>query len=238
MENNGLSSIDYNRIYSLYQLAIKYFHAGDFNIEIKAHQIIESLYLEIKPFRQLILEMDKVVLSCAINEYLVNNGGLDYSKGDIFEQESCIVEATHIADALVDIFKLYETKSVYILGFDNLQEVSSKDLQLDSVINLQEEHHKAKPSKRGRQTKLFDSYLFKVDLDSLHKAMEGKAGKEAALIIRTALREGLINKPTFAAVEKEFGDIGNRSGYNKYMSDQYNFTEDEVAGARKQLGLE
>ena len=131
-------------------------------------------------------------------------------------------------DALDYVINVYKQTVQYVIEY-NTQQASNK---------AQEEHHKAKPSKRGRQTKLFDSYLFKVDLDSLHKAMEGKAGKEAALIIRTALREGLINKPTFAAVEKEFGDIGNRSGYNKYMSDQYNFTEDEVAGARKQLGLE
>ena len=182
--------------------------------------------------------MDKVLLSCAINEYLIKNGELDYNKGDIFEQESCIVKATHIADALVDIFKLYETKSAYILGFDNLQEVSSKDIQLDSIINLQEEHHKAEPSKRGRQTRPFVAYLTKGDLVSLHKAMDGKAGKDAALIIRTAIQGGLISKPTFTAVEKEFGHVGNRSGFNKYMSDKYFFTEDEITGAKKQLGLE
>ena len=130
-------------------------------------------------------------------------------------------------DALEYVLNVYKQSVQYVLEY-NSQQTSNK---------AQEEHPKAEPSKRGRQTKPFASYLAKGDLASLHKAMEGKAGKEAALIVRTAIQEGLISKPTFTAVKKEFGDIGNRSGYNKYMNDKYNFSEDEITGAKKQLGL-
>lgn len=64
--------------------------------------------------------------------------------------------------------------------------------------------------------------------------MKGKKGKEAALTIKVAIQIGWITKPTFKAVENEFGDIGNRSNYNKYINED-RFTNDEIDGMKNTL---
>jgi hypothetical protein len=73
-------------------------------------------------------------------------------------------------------------------------------------------------------------------LKALHRAMGGKKGKAAATFIRAAVKLGWMVKPTFKAVENEFGDIGNRSGFNKYMADDSRqITDEEIAGAMQAL---
>lgn len=55
-------------------------------------------------------------------------------------------------------------------------------------------------------------------LKKLHSLIDGRIGKGVALVILMATEKGwMINKPTFTQVREEFGDIGDRSGYYKYM---------------------
>lgn len=92
-----------------------------------------------------------------------------------------------------------------------------------------------KSTKRGRQSKPFKEYLQNEDkLHTLHSVMNGKTGKEAALAMKVATQIGWITKPTFKAVTDEFGDIGNRSNYNKYINGD-RFTKDEIEGMRNAL---
>ena len=66
--------------------------------------------------------------------------------------------------------------------------------------------------------------------------MDGKKGKAAAIIIKAAIRLGWMKRPTSTAVQKEFGDIGNVSGYNKYMSENdRQITDEEIAGTEREL---
>ena len=91
--------------------------------------------------------------------------------------------------------------------------------------------------KQGRQSKPFKKCLQNDDgfrLQRLHAVMKGKKGKEAALTIKVAIQIGWITKPTFKAVENEFGDIGNRSNYNKYINED-RFTNDEIDGMKNTL---
>jgi hypothetical protein len=66
-------------------------------------------------------------------------------------------------------------------------------------------------------------------LKKLHKCIVGNKGKEVAEIIRAAMKIGWIKKPTFTEVEKEFGNIGHKSGYNRYMVERG--LEDEIENA-------
>ena len=92
-----------------------------------------------------------------------------------------------------------------------------------------------KSTKRGRQSKPFKEYLQNEDkLHALHSVMNEKTGKEAALAMKVAIRIGWITKPTFKAVTDEFGDIGNRSNYNKYINGD-RFTKDEIEGMKNAL---
>ena len=50
----------------------------------------------------------------------------------------------------------------------------------------------------------------------------------------STIQIGWITKPTFKAVEDEFGDIGNRSNYNKYINED-RFTNDEIDGMKNTL---
>lgn len=71
-------------------------------------------------------------------------------------------------------------------------------------------------------------------LQEIHAKMNGKKGKDAALIILACIDKGWMMKPTFTQVSNEFGDIGCRAGYNKYLNACY-FTKEEIEGVKQSL---
>lgn len=84
---------------------------------------------------------------------------------------------------------------------------------------------------RGRPKDTFKDKMICSNTDKvlvrLHNLMYKKKGRDAALIITACLKEGIMTKPTFKQVSDEFGDIGNVSGYNRYMRDRP-FAEEEI----------
>lgn len=122
-----------------------------------------------------------------------------------------------------------------LLGVDIEQKNSSQgDIETTYENNLPSEQSKA--TKRGRQSKTFKDCLRQNGkLQTLHAIMNGKKGKEAALVMKVAVQIGWITKPTFKAVQDEFGDIGNRSNYNKYINENSRFTNDEIDGMKQTL---
>lgn len=54
-------------------------------------------------------------------------------------------------------------------------------------------------------------------INALREVLNGKRGRKAALIFTCAIELGLINRPSYLAAKAEFGDIGGRSNFNKYM---------------------
>ena len=105
----------------------------------------------------------------------------------------------------------------------------------------QQERQKSVTRRRGRPKKTIKELIENDEggkrLNALKKAMNGKKGKGAAIVIRAAKKLGwMIEPPTFIAVKEEFGDIGHASGYNKYMSEVGNqITVQEIADAKKAL---
>ena len=96
---------------------------------------------------------------------------------------------------------------------------------------------------KGKELKLKDNTLFEscilIDdkeqlLQKLHKLIDGKKGKFVANVIKVCCSVGIIVKPTYTQVRNEFGDIGAKSGYNKYMSYQYKNEDSE--SIKKALG--
>lgn len=94
---------------------------------------------------------------------------------------------------------------------------------------------------KGSTLKLFiqnilgDSQKKDRTLKALHNLIDGKKGKGVALVIHAACTANLIIKPTFTQVKNEFGDIGNASGYNRYMRETYVFTDRELDAIRSQF---
>lgn len=101
------------------------------------------------------------------------------------------------------------------------------------------EKKRSKPTRsKGRPKEtLKDKMIDDVDgnkLKKVHIVMDGKKGKDAALIILACINKGWMLKPTFTQVIKEFGDIGTQQNFVKYLQKE-KFTEDEIEGAINSL---
>ena len=117
------------------------------------------------------------------------------------------------------------------------QQQPENNREIADEKSLSGKQEKKEILKRGRRSKLFKDYLQNDDgskLQTLHDVMSGKGGKEVALVIKVAIQIGWITKPTYKAVADEFGDIGNRSNYNKYINGD-KFTSDEIVGIKAKL---
>lgn len=105
----------------------------------------------------------------------------------------------------------------------------------------QQERQKSVTRRRGRPKKTIKELIENDEggkrLKALHKAMDGKIGKAAAIVIKAAIKLGwIMERPTAKAVQDEFGDIGNVGGYNKYISENdRQITDEEIAGAKQAL---
>ena len=67
-----------------------------------------------------------------------------------------------------------------------------------------------------------------LNIPKLHALIDGKKGKAVALAIYCAAQLGIITQTDYNAVFDEFGDIGTRQNYNKYISNPQRFTQIEV----------
>jgi len=98
------------------------------------------------------------------------------------------------------------------------------------------------PKQRGRKAKPFiDCFVRETkqtDYDKVKALCENKQGKDLALVILVAIKEGMMSKPTFRTIEKDCVNIGSESGFNKYISSGYSaYTTVEIDGMKKLLGL-
>ena len=71
-------------------------------------------------------------------------------------------------------------------------------------------------------------------IEKLHSLIDGKRGKDVALYIVACIKLGKLTRPTYTQIVDEFGDIGSRAGYNKYL-DEKKFTTTELEGAMSQV---
>ena len=162
----------------------------------------------------------------------------------------------------IDLMKLQEISGLYLKSHRLITDidvyVGSRDLAQKYIDDLSKLDGQQQPEnnreiadekslsgkqekkeilKRGRRSKLFKKKKKNDDgskLQTLHDVMSGKGGKEVALVIKVAIQIGWITKPTYKAVADEFGDIGNRSNYNKYINGD-KFTSDEIVGIKAKL---
>jgi hypothetical protein len=92
--------------------------------------------------------------------------------------------------------------------------------------------------RKGRPTKPFKAIMLNDEdgehLKKIHAMMNGKSGKDAALIMLVCIKKGWITRPTFAQVEKEFGDIGSKQDFSKYLNES-RFAQYEIEGAINSL---
>lgn len=111
---------------------------------------------------------------------------------------------------------------------------NAMDLQQDRP-KQQQKGQPARGKGRPKET-LKDRMINDADgskLQKIHKVMNGKKGKDAALIILACIKKGWMLKPTSTQVAEEFGDIGTQQGFTKYL-DEKRF-KDEIEGAINSL---
>lgn len=73
-------------------------------------------------------------------------------------------------------------------------------------------------------------------LETLHTLIDGKKGKDIALVILVCINQGLMQKPTHIILTETFGDIGVKSGYNTaYSKGLENYLPQEINGIETKL---
>ena len=99
--------------------------------------------------------------------------------------------------------------------------ISNKlDRLSDSVEREQERRKAGRPRKSDDFSDCFkseDTEFNKELLEEMQMIAIGKIGKDFATHIQVAVNLDLIEKPTFKQCNDVFGDIGARTGYNRYM---------------------
>ena len=91
---------------------------------------------------------------------------------------------------------------------------------------------------RGRPKETFkDKMIDDADgkkLEKIHTIMRGKKGKDFSLLILACIKKGWITRPTYTQAANEFGEIGSKTGFNRYL-DERMFGEKEIMGAINSL---
>ena len=68
-------------------------------------------------------------------------------------------------------------------------------------------------------------------VNTLHSLIDGRKGKDVALVILVCVQHGLMKKPEHSLMKQTFGDIGAKSGYNLYYSKGLSaFSHEEIKG--------
>lgn len=96
-----------------------------------------------------------------------------------------------------------------------------------------------KPTRgRGRPKETFKDKMIDdangEKLQKIHTKLDGKKGKDASLIVLACIKKGWMTRPTYTQVKNEFGDIGSKTGYNKYLNENM-FAKEELEGAVNSL---
>lgn len=134
---------------------------------------------------------------------------------------------------------------VYVFNKERIRALKAlkEELLGRNAMDLQQEHpeqqQKGQPARgKGRPKEtLKDRMINDADgskLQKMHTVMNGKKGKDAALIILACIKKGWMQKPTFTEVTKEFGYIGTQQSFTKYLNEN-RFTKDEIEGAINSL---
>lgn len=141
---------------------------------------------------------------------------------------------------------LESVRDALVRQMQRTQETFLKDLMeigIDGIgpEPIDEPDHKPKPGKKGRgkPRKSFSSFVVdqsKADtvVTELRTRIGDKAGNDAYIILAAAVKAGILTRPSYNAVEEEFGHLGASSGYNKLMS-QIDMMEKELKPIIEQL---
>lgn len=142
-------------------------------------------------------------------------------------------------------------KSERISLYNELQELieTPMSFDVDDNTSMPETHNQTDfshmescqptPKKKSKSIK---DYMLVEDgqkdslLTILHSLIDGKKGKDVALVILVCVQHGLIKKPEHDIMKKTFGEIGAKSGYNSYFGKGLSaYRPEEIKGIETHL---
>ena len=92
--------------------------------------------------------------------------------------------------------------------------------EYNDKLRLEVESCKAR-DKYNFRNYILDQEKIPTLLEKLHKLIDGKKGKDVAVVLQCAIELRLIDKPSYLDVLQEFPKIGAKSGYYTYIDYEY-----------------
>lgn len=166
-----------------------------------------------------------IVVACLNGEYTTKAFMLDEHGCPWLVPQNEAFEAIAITDemsfAIIGVVRgVYQRKSKVKAG------------SMMAYINRARQHELGRGRPRYKSLRQLVAEGLDADevAERLRPLIQGQKGKRVALVMTCACEAGLfIEQPTFNALTDEFGDLGNRAGYNKQMTMSMNFTTTEKA---------
>jgi len=117
------------------------------------------------------------------------------------------------------------------LADDEVCEIEANDSESPNIISSENVAKAGRP--KGKNIVPFQNKLLGTTeekartLEILHTLIDGKKGKFVALVILGCMQAGKLDKPSFSQLKAEFNVTGNRRGYEKYMREDWHFSDTE-----------
>lgn len=156
------------------------------------------------------------------------------------DSNGIVVDLDHIRQRCFNALPPEEHEE-YLKTKEINERIEKQSLRISNTTNLNPKPQQSTPKPtrgRGRPKETFkDKMIDDADgckLQKIHTIINGKKGKDAALIILACIKKGWLTKPTHTQVKNEFGDIGTKAGYNRYLNENM-FTKEELDGVINSL---
>ena len=166
----------------------------------------------------------------------------DYLKTEIEKAENSMlkmIEESRLNGAILpNISEIFVWNKERKRCLEKLLEESGENAQQPQKKQPKTEQETTPSRRKGRPNEQLKDKMIDDDsgrkLQKIHTKIRGKKGKDVALIILACIKKGWMTRPTYTQVKNEFGDIGSKTGYNKYLNGQM-FTKEEIEGAINSL---
>ena len=104
--------------------------------------------------------------------------------------------------------------------------------EMMAIIHEEMERERQANEQQSPRKDVRSLLLSRVNADEqmqrLDRLIRGQKGKRVALVVTCAMELGwFAEKPSFAALEEAFGELGNKDGFNKQMRAKDFFTTEE-----------
>ena len=138
-----------------------------------------------------------------------------------------------VGHTLHTTYSMIEEAQSILEANDDICESDIADVDIMNVVSSENIAKAGRP--KGKVVKSFQECFLVADQDreetmrTLESMLDGKRGKDLALIILGCIKAGKISKPSFAQLKQAgFKVVGNESGYNRFMRENWRFKDSEI----------